>query len=369
MSWRRAISIRWIVQAACVTLVCVLSAETTARVDDLVRDGVPLAAVPDLNRDLVLHDSLGSRGRPYGRYQRWRLNSAGFRSDESALTPRPGCTRVMTLGSSETFGAGGEGPNKEYPAQLGDSLSRYGCYQVMNAAIVGTSIPGIIQLWNTWASRFRPDVVVILANPIFYLGDNAPAHAAPRAAPAQVAAAWWTPRLIEKAHQVLHYPAFIQRRRIQHQLDALVAGRPSEWFYSSVPLDRLTQYGRDLDSLVAAVRSHGVEPVLAVYPMRFGDTLNSQDQDLLAAWRVFSPRAQPDVMLEFDHAAGDVVRALGRERKIRVVDLASTMNGHREWFDDFIHYTDAGAGVVAGAVGDAVRAASSTQSATASRSP
>ena len=63
-------------------------------------------------------------------------------------------------------------------------------------------------------------------------------------------------------------------------------------------------------------------------------------------------------MLAFENAAGDVVRVVGRARNIRVVDLARVMNGRREWFDDFVHYTDAGASVVAGQVGEVVRTVS-----------
>jgi hypothetical protein len=335
-----------------------LAGELAARADDRMRDGIPMISAPELHYDLIIFDSLGSRGKPFGRYQRWALNSAGFRSDESTLAPRPGCTRVMTLGSSETFGVAGESPNKEYPAQLGDSLAPHGCYQVINAGIVGLTLPGITQMWKVWGSKFDPQVVVILANPMVYLGNDPPARIVVGKGRSQPRPPWWTPRLIEKAHQAIHYPEVIQRRRVQRQLDGLLQGHPPDWIFSSVPTERLDRYREDLDSLVTAVRAHGVKPVLVVYPMRFGGTLNQQDLDLLTAWRVFSPRATTAVMLAFENAAGDVVRDVGRARNIRVVDLASVMNGRREWFDDFVHYTDAGASVVAGQIGSVVRAVS-----------
>lgn len=205
-------------------LAFVLSAEITARVDDYVHIGVPLSAVPDLANDLILRDSLGVRGRPNGRFQRLNLNSAGFRSAESVLTPVPGCIRVMTLGSSETFGVATGSPNKEYPAQLDALLSKHGCYQVMNGAIVGATTPRTIQLWNTWASRFHPDIVVILANPIFYLANEPPTfHALSPGQP--TSSRWWTLRLIGKARQVFRSPDFIERRRVQWQLRQLTSGR------------------------------------------------------------------------------------------------------------------------------------------------
>ena len=329
----------------------VLSAELMARLDDYVRRGVPWSSAPDLTRDLILRDSLGPRGKPNGHYQRFKLNSAGFRSSEGSLTVAQGCTRVMTLGSSETFGAGGESPGQEYPAQLGDSLARHGCFQVLNAAIIGIALPGMTEQWNNWAWRFRPDIVVVLANPMFYLGNEPPTYPLPETV-RPATSPWWHPRILDRAHEVIHYPDFIQRRRVRRALDALTAGHPTEWFFSVPPRDRLERYRRDLDSLVVAIRSRAAVPVLAAYPMRFGAKFNAADSALLIAWRQYTPRALPFAMLAFETAAADIVRDVGRAREVRVVDLPSTITGHRDWFVDFVHYTDTGAGAVAGRVAE-----------------
>ena len=101
--------------------------EIASRAYDYAYRGIPLSAAPNLERDLILVDSLGPRGKPNGSFRDWHLNSVGFRSSESVLTPRPGCVRVMTLGSSETFGAGSEGPGYEYPAQRSTRSPGRGC--------------------------------------------------------------------------------------------------------------------------------------------------------------------------------------------------------------------------------------------------
>ena len=343
---RLAIRLSW---ALCLALSFLLSAEVAARVSDRVHEGIALSAVPDLTYDLTLRDSLGTRGRPNGHFQKWKLNSAGFRSAESVLRPVPGCIRVMTLGSSETFGAAGEAPGKEFPAQLGDSLAKHGCFQVMNAAIVGLAIPGLTQLWNEWAWRFRPDFVVVLANPQFYLGERAPAVPGRVLTPASPPK-WWIPRLLGKAHDLFHYPDFIQRRRVQRMLRTATAGRAPAWFFTTVPSERLDQYRHDLDSLLATVRSHGATPILAVHPFRFGATLDTEDHALLDALRIFNPRALPDVMLAFEGASAAVSEELARRESVPTVNLRGEMNGRRELFADAVHYTDVGAGVVAGKI-------------------
>ena len=87
-----------------IAVTCVGSAELTARLEDRLRLGIDWFAVPDHDRDLVLHDELGIRGRPNGRFKKWSLNSFGFRHQEMSLEPRPDCVRIIVLGASETFG-------------------------------------------------------------------------------------------------------------------------------------------------------------------------------------------------------------------------------------------------------------------------
>jgi hypothetical protein len=324
--------------------------ELAARMSDYVGQGIPLLAAPDFTTDLVLRDSLGTHGRPNGHFQKWILNSAGFRSPESVLTAVPGCTRVMTLGSSETFGLTGESPGQEYPAQLSDSLAGHGCYQVLNAGMAGIGLPSMIQLWNRWASRAHPDIVVITPNPILYLAGAplVPDTLRPSARP------WWTPRMIDKLHDAFPYPPFVQRWIFERQVQDLTAGHAQGWQYESIPADRLALFGRDLDSLLTTVRAHGALPILAVAPLRVGATIDASDRPYLEALKLFSARSPTTVTLAFDSAAAQAVRELGLRTQTPVVDLASVMNGKRALFDDAIHYTDAGAAVVAGAVGRAV---------------
>src|SRR5436305_7624609 len=88
-----------------ITLVVIvgIAAEVMARVDDTVRLGVPILASPSYT-DLTIQDSLGTRGRPFARFEKWKLNGAGFRSGEVSLASAAKCTRVAVMGASETFG-------------------------------------------------------------------------------------------------------------------------------------------------------------------------------------------------------------------------------------------------------------------------
>src|SRR3954470_21024340 len=94
------------------SLVAVASAELFSRIDDRVRLGIPIMHTPNGDRDLKLRDSLVIRGRPNGRYRQLRLNNYGFLGPDITRDPAPGCTRIMVLGASESFGMS-EPPGKK----------------------------------------------------------------------------------------------------------------------------------------------------------------------------------------------------------------------------------------------------------------
>jgi hypothetical protein len=332
---------------ALLALVVVTAAELMARLDDAVRLGTPVLASPSY-ADLIMHDSLGIRGRPFARYEKWTLNGAGFRGREITKFPNPGCIRVAVMGASETFGYY-ESPGKEYPAQLADSLSRSGCYEVINAAVAGMALPAQIQLWDKWVARFQPSIVVIYVPPVFYLAGDPPKFPSPIQGGPDPIPTRFAPRLLDRLHDRIEYPEFIQRRRVKRGLANALAGKPESWFYREVPAERLALFRNHLDSLVSSIRARGAVPVLVTHAMRFGDPPKKEDEELLS-WRKYTPRATEEVLLAFEREAASSTRSLARERGVTLVDVASAMTGHTEWFADFTHFDDKGAGVIAGSI-------------------
>lgn len=330
-----------------IALTCVGSAELTARLEDRLRLGIDWFAVPDHDRDLVLHDDLGIRGRPNGRFKKWSLNSFGFRHAEMSLEPAKDCVRVMLLGASETFGLY-ESAGKEFPAQLETTLRRTGCYEVVNAAVAGLTIKGQIQLWKGWASRFRPDVVVVYPTPGFYLANSPPDFPKPPSRDTPAPPPWWTSRLLQRAKDVFEFPAFIQRRRVAQHLASLTSSEPG-WAFSSLPVDRLAQFEADLGMLTDVIQMTGARVVLLTHATRFGDTPATDDEEALYAWRQFTPKASAEILLEFEQRAAEATARTASRKGAALVDVRAVMNGRREWFaeGDALHFNDAGAGIIA----------------------
>ncbi|MFN7978268.1 MAG: hypothetical protein U0P30_09040 [Vicinamibacterales bacterium] len=327
--------------------------ELTARVHDLVRDDVPLLSSPDKDADLVVQDDLGLRGRPHGRHKVWRLNAFGFRSPDMTEAPAPGCTRVMTLGASETFGLY-ETPGHEYPTQLASALRATGCHEVVNAAIYGMTVPDIDRTWTNWDARFRPAIVTIYPTPAFYLSPNAPHTARPR--PAGFARpAWWMPRALDRARDVIEYPAFVQQRRVEREIARIDGAHEASWFYREVPADRLAQFEADMSQLVAHVAATGARVIVVTHAHGFRTPPDAGDAQALLAWRTLVQRATPDVLLAFESAARTATLRVAAGHGVEVVDLAAEMNGRREWFaGDLLHFNDTGAGVVAARLASAI---------------
>ncbi len=346
-----------LIQLIAAVVVALAGAEVTSRIIDIVRYGTPLLGTPELRRDLIVTDSFGTHGRPFGRYKGYRLNGAGFRGPDAAPYPPPGCVRIVVLGASETFGSPDE---PTYPELLADSLRRDGCYEVLNAAVVGLVLPGILRLWDGWAWRFHPHLVIVYPSPAFYLADRTPDFPKPavtgsRGAGSSPGAPRFDSRFVDKLRDRFEMPGIVQRWRVRRWLGDAVRDRDSTWFFRTPPVDRLDAFQHHLDSLVTLIRARGAEPVLVTHAMRFSDPPRAEDHDLLLAWRRYAPRATEEALLGFERAAADRVREVARSRHVPLIDAAAALNGTPGLFTDFVHFMPEGAGRLAGMLAGQIR--------------
>jgi hypothetical protein len=341
-------NIRTIAAVIAVLPLVLVVAEITTRFDDWLRFGMPFFASADETQNLRIVDTLGVRGRPNGRFLHYHLDNYGFRGpSDVTVARRPGCERIMVLGASETFGIS-EPDGYEYPAQLSQRLNERGCTEVLNAAVPGMALPHIRYTWNHYWQQFAPDYVLIYPSPIFYLSSHL--SRGPRVEALRDGAAERTPfrpRLVFLAHQAFSYPEVIQRRRVARFTREALAGVPDDSLWRDVPNDRLGLFISDLDSLSDDVRRAGATPVLMTHAMRFTPRPDPADSDILAAWRQFTPRATTNVMIAFEDRAAAETRALAARRGFPLADVACALTGQRARFSDYVHFTRAGAAIVA----------------------
>ena len=235
------------VRSLAILVVFLATAEAFARVDDAVTWGAPLLS-PYTHDRLLLQDSLGFRGRPNYRYQKWRMNNFGFRGPDITPRPAPGVIRVAVVGASETFGLY-ETEGAEYVARMQallDSMAP-GRFEVINAALPGMSLSSMISYFNRVILPARPQMLLIYPSPSFYLEEKPqpvvytpprftpplPRHIGPWAFPPD----FFEPRLGDKGREVLKglVPTFVVTAVRQWRLDRARSAHPASWVWETVP--------------------------------------------------------------------------------------------------------------------------------------
>jgi len=264
----------------------------------------------------------------------------------------PGVIRIVTLGASETFGLY-ESFGHEYPRQLEDSLRSCGRFEVVNAALVGMSLPVEDQYLRRRVASLHPDIVVLYPSPAQYLYDSASIAAAPDRTPgAGHDVSWLQLRVALRLQRrfTLLIPARVRNYFRHRALDDSTRA----WRFEGVPGPRLAQFAADLRHIVASVRSIGARPILMTHADVFMAE-GSANALLIEQWRQSYPHAAGTSLLQFDSAAAVATRQIADSESVPVVDLAGLVrNGLPRpagwYFGDYEHFTDAGAALVAGAL-------------------
>jgi hypothetical protein len=331
-------------------------AEFGARLDDRLFEQIPLSANPSSD-DLITRDQLGRHGAPYARFKKWRLNNLGFRGPDVARAATPGVPRILILGASETFGLY-ESPNAEFPALL-RAANPY--LEIINTAVVGMSLPSMTLYWQHRLSALKPAAVLMYPSPLFYLADEAPASARAAAAAAAHPGGAWRSRFLDRLRGFLHKPDFVQVRLDQHAVAAqLATARP----FTTMPLERLDAYQHDLEQLVEAIQASATTVVLMTHAIRFrGDEADLDNRFAVWEERVYTPRADGALLVAFNAAANERLRAVARAHGVRVIDVAAAVSGCEACFGDLVHFTDRGAQRVAAAIQPALSGATPARAA------
>jgi hypothetical protein len=127
-----------------------------------------------------------------------------------------------------------------------------------------------------------------------------------------------------------------------------------DWVWREAPQDRFALYLRHVRRLLKTLEASGVDVVLATHTTAVAPPFDDMDRLLLSSEERFFPRAQPEVIVEFERRADEELRRLGRELGITVVDVDRAVPPDRALFSDYEHFTDAGAAMVADALTPAV---------------
>lgn len=345
-------------------VVLVAALEITSRIDDWIRYGVPPWSRVTSEDDLVVRDAFGQHGRADVAFKNWTMNSVGMRGPNVTRAKEAGTLRVVTAGASETFGLR-ESPGQEFPRQLEDSLEhwfrthtcgpeRLQRAEVLNAALLGMSLPTVDQDLRLRVSLLKPDVVVLYPTPVQYLWVDLPAASTPdtsgrdeRLPERRVFVLRSMLRLYDalRASEPRWLSDWLQRQHIVREVRA----HPPGWKYASLPEPRLAAYDSAVRRTIGTIRRIGAAPVIVTHANAMAGA--PRDPVLLLHWERMYPRATGNLLVDFDSAASLVTARAARDSAVTLVDLMAEFRARRHGpaaFADYAHFTDAGASFVAG---------------------
>ena len=327
-------------------VVFVVALEVCARVDDVISYGAPFLGT--YNDDILLQkDSIGKWGRPGARYAKWQLNSLGYRGPEL----RPGSIRILTMGASETFGLY-EAPGEEYPRQLERDLNAWAgrdVFQVVNVAFAGETLPTSILRVPQIVEQIHPTYALIYPDLSSYIwmslkAQQAAANRQPEASPEKKFESRLSVRVENLLKQSL--PIAIQDELRKISMRREIAARHYV-ILDRLPDDRFEQFREDMQTLIAALRDHQVEPILVTHATIFSKPLAEGDQISLTHWRKIYPMLKEEGFLDMERRMNDVIRQIALEDHLPLIDADEEMPHGPRYFADFVHFTTYGAGVMA----------------------
>jgi hypothetical protein len=327
-------------------LLFVATLEVCTRVEAWWRWDAPFWG-PYSSEILRTTDEIGTRNRPGARFEKWVINSAGFRGPELRVEKAPGVVRVGVAGASEVFGLY-ESPDKDVTAQLRQQLSASapGRFEVVNLASAGITPPRMRELFERWAGRFQFDVVVLYPTPAFYLDIEPPNRVSRRPSAADaVVTSRFSARLPDKLWRALRetLPARLQTAMKHSEVERVRRAHAPGWVWNAAPRERVELFATDMAELVDVVTRTGATVMLATHANRFPSPPRTEDAAQMLGWVRFYPRASPECLIDMEQKAEEAIRRLGSERGLAVVDVQAALGKDPRYYADFSHFTDAGA--------------------------
>jgi lysophospholipase L1-like esterase len=333
------------------------SLEVATRLDQWIRYGAPLIGSYTYESALYEEDSLGIRGKPHGRFEKWELNGVGLRGPEIE-TPKPhGLTRIAAVGSSETFGLF-ESPGNEWPRQLERDLHRsLPNTEVNNASIAGMGLRRRIEFFEKRIVQLQPDVALLMLEYSSYVGvvlsaERDAVRSVTQVAPARAALGLgFTPRIVRKAKDAViprlpePFRNAVQEFLIESRVSSAREDLGDDFGrYREVRPAHVHEFEKDVIRFLGFTREHEIDAVILLPALRV-------DEATLRDYRANYPYINESWIREAIDAFPTIARRLAAQHDVQVIDLAPAVAGReRELMMDMFHFNDEGARLVAAAM-------------------
>lgn len=349
--------VRWVLFVACF----LGTIEFACRVEQRLLYDAPILGMYTYDTALFTTDEYGITGKANGAYEKWRLNSFGFRGPEIRRDKSSHRMRVVCVGASETFGLY-ESPGAEWPRQLESLLGNAEAEtEVINAAIAGMSLLQRTLHIQYRLIPFEPDVVLFMLEYGSYAGmteqrlKGRQDKSVGLPSRTDIIASLKALRTVSRLKDVFlpRLPIQIQKGFEQLERGAKLRLKENELgpkfrSITHVAPFEVDVFRRDLERLYAVSSAAGVRLVLLSPAMWF--TERNFDMTYLS-W----PYLDESWWKEAQSVLSATARNFANERHLPYIDLSEAVRGHEaEWMMDMLHFNDSGAKQVARRVADQI---------------
>lgn len=259
------------------------------------------------------------------------INSKGFLGPEFGPRPEAGVYRIIAIGDSCTFSEGLW--RLAYPNLLQELLTARsrGRFEVLNAGIEGYNSTFALDRMRQEIVNYRPRLVTI------YIGWNDlmktdPANLAATGRHARAAQLMENSYLIKAYRKVMF--AYLRPLLFRPQVSADEGDAHA--YDTFVPLT----YRENLEAMIGVLRTNGIQAVLFTLPTVVRpDSTTEELRRQNVVFPYFAGTYSVAKFLSLHRAYNEVIRRVGQELEVPVVDLDETFNAHdkRDLFWDTMH--------------------------------
>lgn len=317
----------------------------------------PMAEIVEEDSD----KALGKKGQAEVPAHRLFINNHGYRGPNFSARKPQGIRRIIIVGGSTVFDANAKDPSasetNDWPHLVERFLRNkgYDNVEVINAGISGhASFDALGRLYSQlWI--YEPDYVVFYGawNDIKYFR---------KLTPEQPLISLWQPEY-QKSNPFTEYQGLWDRILSNSQLYVKLRNQYYSWKYSvgeegiipegsyqdSYSLYAVKQYKLNVELIVDTCRDINAIPILVTEATLVSPDNSTEERKLINyEYQLLTHSA---LVRAFDESY-QVIRSVGQEKKVAVLDLAKALNGKRELFLDHVHLSTKGGEEVAHRVAD-----------------
>ena len=336
--------------------------EISARIDDKMTYNAPFWGKYNYSV-LIADDQKGIRHNVRNaRFEKWKINSLGFRGREIEPIKSGKSIRIVCFGASETFGLF-EDPGKEWPAQLAKMLEmNFPDVEVVNASVVGLNSQKRKDYLRKYVLWLKPDVMIIYQGFFDYAAgldllrekEKKGAGDAGREKGRIIEKISSSIRIIPKIKETLKrcIPEKISGKikvwRIKRQISEIERGRLGDGkARDGVPEGNILRFEKDFEDLILYLKRKDIVPILSTYPTLVTDSNKDKYKLISMDHRRFFIQLSEQGLIDATRKLNEAIARVAEKESCLFVDNNGLIIKTDEYFGDYVHYTNRGAGIIA----------------------